>query len=251
MGAILNTAIAALLSVAAAVEASSASASVVMPNTRVIYNGGAQEQSIQFTNEDKSPSVMQVWSDSGDEQSTPKTADSPFIVTPPVFRIEPKAGQTVRLVFTGKPLAQDRESVFYLNTLQIPSVNSAYADQNQMLVVLRNRVKIFYRPAGIEGSSQKAVEKLEFHVESKGGALQLAAINNSNYYISIVNGQLTCGSHTSTFTPGMIAPRADARWPVNGTCPAGAEPAEVKFNYVDDYGALRNATSPVAPQAGK
>jgi fimbrial chaperone protein len=251
MGAIRKTAIAALLGVAAAVQISTASASVVMPNTRVIYNGGAQEQSIQFTNEDESPSVMQVWSDSGDEQSTPKTADSPFIVTPPVFRIEPKAGQTVRIVFTGKQLPQDRESVFYLNTLQIPSISNAYADQNQMLVVLRNRVKIFYRPAGIEGSPQKAVEKLAFHVESKGGALQLAANNDSNYYISIVNGELICGSHTAKFTPGMIAPRADARWAVVGACPAGSTPAEVKFNYVDDYGALRSATSPVAAQAGK
>lgn len=251
MGTIHKTATATLLSVALAVQVSTASASVVMPNTRVIYNGGAQEQSIQFANEDASPSVMQVWTDSGDEQSTPKTADSPFIVTPPVFRIEPKAGQTVRLVFTGKQLPQDRESVFYLNTLQIPSINNAYADQNQMLVVLRNRVKIFYRPAAIEGAPQKAAEKLEFHVESKGAALQLAASNASNYYLSLVSGELICGTRTSTFTPGMIAPRADARWTVNGTCPAGSTPAEVKFTYVDDYGALRNATSPVAGPAGK
>lgn len=251
MGAIRKTAIAAVLTAALAVQASTASASVIMPNTRVIYDGGAQERSIQFTNEDESPSVMQVWTDSGDEQSTPKTADSPFIVTPPVFRIEPKAGQTVRLVFTGKQLPQDRESVFYLNTLQIPSINSAYADQNQMLVVLRNRVKIFYRPAGIEGSPHKAVEKLAFHLESKGSVLQLAASNASNYYISLVHGELICGTHTATFTPSMIAPRADAQWAVSGACPAGQTPAEVKFKYVDDYGAFREATSPLAAQAGK
>lgn len=250
MGAFQKTAIAALLAVLA-VQASTASASVIMPNTRVIYNGGAQEQSIQFTNEDASPSVMQVWTDSGDEQSTPKTVDSPFLVTPPVFRIEPKAGQTVRLVFTGKPLPQDRESVFYLNTLQIPSLSSTYADQNQMLVVLRNRVKIFYRPTGIEGSPQKAVEKLAFHVDTKGGAVQVTANNDSGYYISLVSGELICGSHTSTFKPGMIAPHADGQWAVSGTCPAGSTPVEVKFKYVDDYGALRNAASPVAAQAGK
>jgi fimbrial chaperone protein len=251
MRTIQKTAFAALLTAALAVEASTASASVVMPNTRVIFDGGAQERSIQLTNEDQSPSVMQVWTDSGDEQSTPKTADSPFIVTPPVFRIEPKAGQTVRLVFTGKQLPQDRESVFYLNTLQIPSINSAYADQNQMLVVLRNRVKIFYRPAAIEGSPQKAVEKLAFRVESKAGALKVAASNASNYYVSLVQGELICGTHTATFKPSMIAPHADAQWAVSGTCPAGSAPTEVKFKYVDDYGAFRDATNPIAAQAGK
>lgn len=250
MGSKRTTAFAAPLAAALAVQASMACASVVMPNTRVIYNGGAQEHSLQFTNEDASPSVMQVWADSGNEKSTPKTADGPFLVMPPIFRIEPKSGQTVRLVFTGKNLPQDRESVFYLNTLQIPSLNAAYADQNQMLVILRNRVKIFYRPDGIEGSAQKAQEKLEFRVEGQGGALRVAAENHSNYYISLVNGQLFCGSRTATFAADMIAPHARAQWNVKGSCPPDETPARAKVSYIDDYGAMRPLEVPVSAKAG-
>jgi fimbrial chaperone protein len=121
------------------------------------------------TSIDESGTDYLYWVDSGDPESTPQNADAPFIVTPPVFRINPKAGQTVRLVFTGKDLPQDRESVFYLNTLEIPSLNSAYAGQNQMLVMLRNRLKVFYRPPGIEGSARKAPKQLSFHLESEGG----------------------------------------------------------------------------------
>jgi fimbrial chaperone protein len=246
-----RTVFTALLSATLGVQTSTAFASVVMPNTRVIYNGGAAEQSIQFTNEGSSPSVMQVWTDTGDTRSTPKTADAPFLVSPPFFRIEPKAGQTVRLVFTGKDLPQDRESVFYLNTLEIPSMSNAYADQNQLMVIMRNRVKLFYRPAGIEGSPQKAAEKLTFRLVSEGGALRVAASNGSNYHLSLVYGRLDCGSKTATFEPTMIAPRADAQWPVKGACPAGQTPVRVSVRYINDYGAARSADYPVSDQAGK
>jgi fimbrial chaperone protein len=174
---------------ALALQLGSASGSVVMSTTRVIYPGNAQQKNIQLTSQDGSPSVMQVWIDSGKEGSTPQAADAPFVVTPPVFRIEPKGGQAVRIVFTGKDLPQDRESVFYLNTFQIPSMNKTYADQNQMLVMLRNRLKIFYRPSGIEGSAQKAPEKLSFSIASNGGDWRITASNSSGYYISLIEAQ--------------------------------------------------------------
>ncbi|RQH05493.1 fimbrial biogenesis chaperone [Paraburkholderia dinghuensis] len=228
-----------------------AAASVKLPATRVIYDASLRERALQFTSQDDGPSVMQVWVDSGDEKSTPKTADAPFIVTPPVFRIEPKAGQTVRLVFTGANLPQDRESVFYLNTLQIPSVNAAYADQNQMMVMLRNRLKLFYRPAGIEGGVQDAYKKLTFSLLAGAKGTRIAVSNGSGYYMSLVDAALTCGAHAATFAADMVAPRAEAQWDVKGDCPAGTAQASVKIHYVDDYGAIRPAEYPVSPAGAK
>jgi P pilus assembly chaperone PapD len=70
---------------------------------------------------------------------------------PPVFRIQPGAGQVVKVTFTGGfNLPDDRESVFYFNFLQVPPSNINKNDvKNKMLVMLRNRVKIFYRPASL------------------------------------------------------------------------------------------------------
>lgn len=62
----------------------------------------------------------------------------------------PDSGQTLRIVYTGQGLPGDRESLFHLNVLQIPPRNSSHADRNQMLLMLRNRLKLFYRPAGIQ-----------------------------------------------------------------------------------------------------
>lgn len=233
------------LAAAGSVLPGTVSGSVTLPGTRVIYDASLTERSLQFTNGDDAPSLMQVWTDSGDERSTPKTADAPFVVAPPIFRIEPKAGQTVRLVFTGKDLPRDRESVFYLNTLQIPSISAAHADQNRMMVLLRNRLKILYRPAGIEGRPQDAHEKLALHLQDSGNETRITASNGSAYYLSVVGGTVTCGARTFTFPVGMIAPRADARWDVQGHCPANAAEIRVKVHYVDDYGVIRQADYPV------
>ena len=135
--------------------AAPAMSSVLIDGTRLIYPSNKSQQSISLNNPDDKPSVMQVWVDSGDADSTPETADAPFVVTPPVFRIDPKVSQSVRIVFVGQEVAkewpQDQEKVFYLNTLQIPAVDPANADQNQMLLLLRNRIKLFYRPSTLTG----------------------------------------------------------------------------------------------------
>jgi len=233
-----------------AAQVGSASASVVLSATRVIYTADAHEKTLQFASQNDSPSVMQLWTDAGDAESTPQTADAPFIVTPPIFRIDPRAGQTVRLLFTGKDLPQDRESLFYLNTLEIPSINSAYADQNQMLVMLRNRLKIFYRPAGIEGSAQAAPEQLSFHLETEAGKWRISANNASGYYISLVEGSLVSGSRVATFTPSMIAPHSAQSWQVESVPVSGSAPVRVKVTYVDDYGAIRDAEYPLTSTAG-
>lgn len=75
----------------------------------------------------------------------------PFIATPPVFRIQPKAGQVVRVIYNNtKKLPQDRESVFWFNVLQVPPTNiGSDSGQNKMLVMLRSRIKLFYRPDGL------------------------------------------------------------------------------------------------------
>ncbi|HTR09076.1 MAG TPA: molecular chaperone [Paraburkholderia sp.] len=241
----------AVASLVLAAQLGNASASVVLSATRVIYAADAPEKTLQFTSQNDSPSVMQLWVDSGDSESTPQNANAPFIVTPPVFRIDAKAGQTVRLVFTGKDLPQDRESVFYLNTLEIPSVNSAYADQNQMLVMLRNRLKIFYRPTGIEGSAPKAPEQLSFHLESEAGKWRLSANNASGYYISLTEGGLVSGSRVTTFTPSMIAPHSGESWKVESAHINDSATVRVKVKYVDDYGAIREAEYPLTFTTGR
>ncbi len=125
-----------------------ARASVVVTGTRVIYPGEAREKTVQLSNRDAFPNVVQAWVDIDAPDAPPDQADAPFLVNPAVFRMAPDSGQTLRIVYTGQGLPGDRESLFHLNVLQIPPRNSSHADRNQMLLMLRNRLKLFYRPAG-------------------------------------------------------------------------------------------------------
>ncbi|SCK56430.1 fimbrial chaperone protein [Variovorax sp. HW608] len=230
----------------AGLAASSSLGSVVMTGTRVIYPGGATERSIQFTNQDDVPNVVQVWVDSGDPNSTPQTANAPFVVTPPVFRIEPKAGQTARLIFTGKDLPQDRESVFFINAVQIPALNSADADRNKMLLLLRNRVKLFYRPSGISGEPERAAEKLRFSLSRQGGEWKIVATNDSAFHVSLTGAQLVkAGRAGVALQPDMVAPRSTFEWRIKSDEDLAAGGWNVKFVFVNDYGGENNAEAPL------
>ena len=211
-------------------------ASVVMLNTRVIYPADAQSQTVQLTNNDTIPYVVQMWSDVNNPSSNPDNADGPFVVVPALFRIEPKTGQSVRLMFTGKDLPKDRESVFYLNSVQIPPKNIAGAAENQMLVVLRNRVKIFYRPKGIMGGPEKVPEQIRFSLKQQGGQWLLTANNDSGYYASFIKAAVLVGGKEVPFKVDMVPPKSQASWTLEkgASSPVGAQ--KVTFTLVNDHG---------------
>lgn len=213
-------------------------ASVVMTGTRVIYPGDAKEVSVQFNNKDGFSNVVQLWTDTGTSDSTPETADGPFVVLPTVFKVPAHKGQMVRLVYTGDTLPSDRESVFYLNFLQIPPVNPVITD-NKMLVMLRNRVKIFYRPVGLQGKSIELHSKLRFSINrnSLNGQLFLQAHNPTPYYASFSKGLVKLQEREVKISVDMIEPYSTRQWPIDNLIIPKGTPVEFSFSVVSDQGA--------------
>jgi P pilus assembly chaperone PapD len=85
-------------------------AGIVMGGTRVIYQEGKREASISVTNADvHSPYLVQSWIENYAENDKGKV---PFIVTPPLFRLDPEQENVLRINFIGADLPRDRESVF-------------------------------------------------------------------------------------------------------------------------------------------
>ncbi|SPZ91589.1 fimbrial chaperone protein StbB [Serratia marcescens] len=87
-----------------------ASASVTCSATAYLPRRGAGK-TLQFTNDDGTPALMQIWLDINNPKSTPENADAPFVASPQIFRMNPHSGQMVRLSFVGQPLPRDRESL--------------------------------------------------------------------------------------------------------------------------------------------
>lgn len=75
-------------------------------------------------NTENIPALIQTWIDKGDPDETPEKIYVPFVLTPAVVRIDGNKGQSLRLRYTGKGLASDRESIFWLNVLAVPPKKS-------------------------------------------------------------------------------------------------------------------------------
>lgn len=215
-------------------------ASVIMNGNRIIYLASAKEKTLQFTNQDPYPNLVQIWLDVDNPQSNPSTADAPFVATPQMFRMEPHSGQVVRLMFTGKALPQDRESIFYFNFLQVPSVKASDKDKNKLLLLISNRLKVFYRPDSLPGSPDKLNDVLTFSVQKNQGKTYLVANNPSAYYANFTQVKITsAGKSTNVPDITMVAPKSEVSWRLESPVSANKSLA-IQYKLVNDYGAEVN-----------
>lgn len=211
-----------------------ANATVSLSNTRIIYNANSSSVTLPLNN-NKQPAMMQIWVDSGDENSTPDNAQAPFIVFPPLFKMAANATQMVRVSYTGSAAAQDRESVYYFNMVEIPYVDTKVKDKNKIVLSIKTRVKLFYRPANLTGDANSAPAQLQFSAHKTTTGWEISATNPTPWYISSFNGQAMTSSGGKNFPMAMIAPKSTVSWKVSGL---NSKPTAVKFTTVNDYGAL-------------
>ena len=187
-----------------------ASASVTMIGNRIIYPSDNASVDVEFRNKDIIPYAVQTWLDDGDTESTPATAKAPFNASPALFRIAANGGQVLRIAFNGsRNLPQDRESVFYFNFLQIPPVNAgeeSAQQKNKMLIMLKNRVKVFYRPVAIASGSKKFFDKINVTSQLKNGGTVINIENNSPFYASVIDVRIKHGKQVYKQKTEMIAP---------------------------------------------
>ncbi|MBP7646441.1 MAG: fimbria/pilus periplasmic chaperone [Comamonas sp.] len=183
---------------------------------------------------------MQIWVDRGDTQSKPQDADAPFLATPPIFRLDPLKGQSVRLAFTGENLPQDRESLFWFNALEIPPLPQDSAG-NMMQIAVRSRLKLFYRPSGLSGDLPKAIEQVVWQVQRQGDGYALHGENSSPYHLSFSALSLEQGGRSTDTGGGMIMPFSSRDFPLPGYS-GGITGGKVRFRWMSDFGAAPEQT---------
>jgi chaperone protein EcpD len=218
--------------------AASADASVVINGTRVIYPSDEREVTIKVTNEGTLPALVQTWLDDGDTKSLPQDTKAPFTIAPPLFRLDSKKGQTLRVLYTQEPLATDKETLYWLNVLEVPPRNTE-TDRNLLQFAFRSRIKFIFRPAGLPGSAREAPAQVTWKfVHSDSGGYALQAVNPTPYHVTFTKVSAVAG--TSRWTNergGMVVPGAKAEFDVGAAAPPSDEPVEVDYTFLDDYGA--------------
>ncbi|MFJ2279739.1 molecular chaperone [Pseudomonas sp. NPDC087803] len=224
-----------------------ACANIVLGGTRLIYPAGEREVTIALANKGVTPSLVQSWMDDGATNSTPENSSAPFFVMPPISRIEGQASQTLRILFNGAKLPEDKEAVFYLNVLEIPPVAANSKDKNNLLLAVQSRIKVFYRPEKVKETLEEAAKTLKWHLIKEDGQWKLSCTNNSPLHISFANIQVTKdgGSLGNKEGTHMVAPgkKEVFRLVRQDVVRTGAGDGQVQFEYINDYGALKMLSS--------
>lgn len=228
--------ISALLTLSAIVT--SAQAGIVITGTRVIYPSDKEFVSVQLTNVGEQIALVQSWIDDKDIITDPTTTKAPFIVTPPITTIEASRGQSLRVIFNQKQkLASDRETLFWLNVLDIPAKPEAGKNYLQFAIcnlqfAIRNRLKLFYRPSGLSIEQQQAFQKIEAQRVNN----RLEINNPTPYYLNFAKSHLILknGALGEIKNLSFIEPFSKQQFDVENL----ADAKSAQLSLIDDYGSL-------------
>ncbi|HEL4244669.1 fimbria/pilus periplasmic chaperone [Stenotrophomonas maltophilia] len=248
MNAMYRAAVRAGLAFSALSMALAANAGVQIDGTRVIFNEGMPEATIRVSNKNDVPVLLQSWVDTLDVSATPSSTSAPFLVLPPISRVDAGKVQVLRMRLTSQSLPKEQESAFWLNILEVPAVASERAaNDGQLQVTVRNRIKIFYRPEGLSTQGAgRAAGNVQWTLSTSADGATLHAKNDSPYHVSMVKAWVADGQKLiEAEGMQMLAPHADISFklPGMGRLPSDAT---LKIRYINDFGGVVNTTMPLA-----
>ncbi|ULH10503.1 molecular chaperone [Serratia marcescens] len=207
---------------------------------RLIYDQKAGQVTLPVRNTSSTPYLV-----SSRVALTPDSHEStPFIVSPPLFRLEGNGQGMLRIIGNPQSLPPDRESVFYVTVAGIPSSNPLSRDDKQgfdvaggLKFAFGNTIKLFYRPTGLPSSATEAAKGVRFtHV---GNSVKVE--NPSAYYVTFQT--LTLNGHTVKFSktqPDMLTPFGSMTLPAGRAFPI-SQAGKVSWAAVVDMGNLVSA----------
>ncbi|PJL58865.1 fimbrial biogenesis chaperone [Stenotrophomonas maltophilia] len=233
------------LCTSAAIVSPQADARIAIESTRVIYPEGAKEASVRIENAGSTPSLVQAWVDEYGVKGNPAASKAPFVLLPPVVRVDAGKQQVLRIRFAGADLPQDRESVYSLNVLDVPARGEAASEGGSMLnIAVRNRIKLFYRPQAISKiNPTTAIDSLHWSIARSGNAWVLRAHNESLFHISAVAATVVAGDRSIEVADvSMIAPKSSKDFPLAGGS-LQHHGALVKFKFISEYGSVIERTA--------
>lgn len=167
------------------------------------------------------------------EDEDASTTAVPFIVTPPLARLEANGELVLRIRRNDVSLPTDRESVFFISMKAIPSQpapeQQAGNAQRMILTVISN-LKVFYRPTGLDKralADTDVASQVRFRREGN----QLIADNPTPYWLTF--SRLTIG--TAALDKAQLRLMVPPKGQQHYTLPKGAI-GEVSWTLIDEDG---------------
>lgn len=163
---------------------------------------------------------------------------SPFLVTPPLQRLEPRDRLTLRVLPVNTDgLPVDRESLFYVSANAIPAQSSMVGKSqgegnSPRFIVAQNQIiKLFWRPKGLSETAifDGEVDKL-LSLRVSGDQLQVT--NPTPYFVTFRTLRIDGKAFAPELMLRMVPPKGTQQY----SLPTGKHGGKLDWNIIDEYG---------------
>lgn len=219
---------------------SSVMAATYINYTRVIINEKDRESTFTVYNEGLRPVLLQLWTEKESLLERPEEIKTPFMILPPIFRLEGNTSRTVRIQFVGDrhTLPGDRESLFWLNTLEVPPVAEDKSGSGALQVAFRTRVKLFWRPLALaDNTLEESVKKIQITASNCGENRCLLVKNNSPLHVTLMDFTLKDGTEIKQLPDDGLLTPLSTKTVVLPKSATGNSTVKT-FSWIDDYGVV-------------
>ncbi|WP_207838786.1 fimbria/pilus periplasmic chaperone, partial [Pseudomonas sp. 43(2021)] len=148
----------------------------------------------------------------------------------------------LRILYEGRGMPADKESVVWLNVQEIPQASAA--DVNTLQLAVRQRIKVFFRPDGLTGDAAKAPEQLAWQLVTQAGKSVLKVKNQSNYHVSLADLKVVAGKKAELVIDSTMIVPGEVRSFNLKDLPAGT--SHLSFSAINDYGAQQRFDAPLS-----
>ncbi|MGR5115202.1 fimbrial biogenesis chaperone [Photobacterium damselae] len=196
-------------------------AAVALGATRVVFDSSKDQTSLLVSNNsDENAFLVQSWVENDSGEKTEQ-----FFMSPPLFAIHGKKENKLRITNThDKVLANDKETLFWLNVKAIPSVSEDSKEKNTLQIAIVNRIKMFYRPSNLKIKRDEAIK----HISFKETPNSIIVSNKSPYFITF--SEIDVG--VEKYDSFMIKPYGSHEMKIKKHFSGS-----IKFKTINDFGA--------------
>jgi fimbrial chaperone protein len=190
----------------------------------MVYSSAANQSMLQVRNTHPDATfLIQSWMENEKGQKT-----NDFVITPPLYVMKPASESAVKIMFNGKALPEDRETLYWMTVKAIPQQTKS-GSGNSLQFASANRIKVFYRPESLGQGAGEAWKNLS-------GAYRAGKVTLTNptpYYLTTINVKID----GMPVQPVMLPPKSSVT-----LAEAFSHASSMSYQTINDYGAWTPAT---------
>ncbi|NWA01340.1 fimbrial biogenesis chaperone [Pseudomonas gingeri] len=211
-------------------------ATVSLSGTRLVFDGRFTDVSIEARNQGRQEVLLQAWLEARDDSGA-RSNDLPFVLTPPISRLAPDGRQALRLMYEGRGMPTDHESLLHLYVMEIPRTRPG---DGQLSIAIRQRINVLFRPPGLAGDPALTPERLRWVLEpDASGVPRLKVENPTTFHAALLSLELAGEQGSQPLGDDLLVPPGEHREVLLATRTLATRQRLLRFNALTDYGGQR------------